>query len=242
VTAGASQPVPHAEVSLDQGGKTTASDSGEFRVDLGPQQKPGFPATFHVKNWVIVDPYVLARGRTYLPDPAAEPMSIRVLPLKDPGLVSDAAIRNMLLEKFARFPDVPGATSSLRQSPRLQLVAWPQGSVSSPAEAFLDRQAAATGLSGAEIEQALSAWRKAVADPYGKGLALLYTGQARAAIPLLSEGARAAPFVVSRLIPLALAQYTTGDSKAAAANLGKVLAVQPNDDILRGDLAKVNKR
>ena len=49
--------------------------------------KVGYPATFHVTNWVVVKPCELKNGRTYRHDPAAEPIEVLVLPPHDPRLL-----------------------------------------------------------------------------------------------------------------------------------------------------------
>jgi len=72
-------PVPRTEVRIDGAGANATTDSGEFGFPLSPPLKVGFPATFHVMGWVVIDPCILARGRMYLPDPQAETISIKIL-------------------------------------------------------------------------------------------------------------------------------------------------------------------
>ncbi len=47
-------------------GTHTTTDSGEFQFPLLPPPKVEFPPTFHVTRWVIIDPCVHVRGRTFL--------------------------------------------------------------------------------------------------------------------------------------------------------------------------------
>jgi len=80
--------VKHTEVSVDEGGTDVTTDSGKFSFPLSPRLRVGFPATFHVAGWVITDPCVHGRGRTYVPDPDAESVAITVLPRGDQQLLA----------------------------------------------------------------------------------------------------------------------------------------------------------
>jgi tetratricopeptide (TPR) repeat protein len=88
--------VPRAGVRIDGAGSTETSDSGEFAFPLSGNLRVGYAATFHVTNWVIVKPCELKNGRTYLRDPAAEPIEILVLPPRDPKLKSTAATESII--------------------------------------------------------------------------------------------------------------------------------------------------
>jgi hypothetical protein len=75
-----------------------ATDKGAFSFDV-PPFKVGFPYTFHVAGWVILDPCVLARGRLYLPDPDAEKVTLKVARPGDKSLLSANSI-GCLVEEF----------------------------------------------------------------------------------------------------------------------------------------------
>src|SRR6266851_4283720 len=99
--------LPHATVRIEGSGSTETSDSGEFTFPLSGNLKVGYAAIFHVTNWVILKPCELKNGRTYLRDPAAEPIEIFVLPPRDPRLKSATATESIigcLIEEEASQP------------------------------------------------------------------------------------------------------------------------------------------
>jgi len=102
VRTGDDQPVSHAEVDIDGINLGAATDKGAFSLDVPPFMI-GFPYTFHVTGWVIVDPCVLARGRLYLPDPDAEKVALRVVRPGDSRLLSANSIGCLVEEKASRF-------------------------------------------------------------------------------------------------------------------------------------------
>src|SRR5579872_4840633 len=116
-------PVSHAAVSVEGAGATVTSDSGEFALPMTSNLKVGMAAVFHVTNWIIVKPCELRNGRTYLRDPAAEPIEFFVLRRGDPRLRSvntALSIIGCVIEEeasqFARKPKSTGGRSSLRKS------------------------------------------------------------------------------------------------------------------------------
>jgi len=113
--------VKHTEVSVDEGGTDVTTDSGKFSFPLSPRLRVGFPATFHVAGWVITDPCVHGRGRTYVPDPDAESVAITVLPRGDQQLLAQNSIDCLMKEKFSRIEPKSGSAgkphASLRSSP-----------------------------------------------------------------------------------------------------------------------------
>ena len=112
-----SAPVPeHTEVSIDRAGTYLTTASGKFEIPLSPALKVGFPVTFQVNGWVVIDPCVLARGRTYLPDPEAEPIPIEVLRPGDRGLLSDNSIGCIVKERDSQFSPRSGSASGPRSS------------------------------------------------------------------------------------------------------------------------------
>ena len=96
-------PVARTEVSIEGSGVQLTTDSGEFQFPLVPPLKVGFPATFHVNSWVIIDPCILQRGRTYLPDPDAETIKLKVLPRGDRRLLSGSALSCVIEDRSSRF-------------------------------------------------------------------------------------------------------------------------------------------
>jgi tetratricopeptide (TPR) repeat protein len=88
--------LPHATVRIDGAGSTETSDSGEFSFPLSGNLKVGYPAVFHVSDWVILKPCELKNGRAYLHDAGAEPIEIVVLPQGDPRLKSAIAVDSMM--------------------------------------------------------------------------------------------------------------------------------------------------
>jgi tetratricopeptide (TPR) repeat protein len=81
----------HVTVRIEGAGSTETSDTGEFIFPLSGSLKVGYPAVFHVTDWVILKPCELKNGRTYLHDPGAEPLELLVLPPHDPRLLSATA-------------------------------------------------------------------------------------------------------------------------------------------------------
>jgi tetratricopeptide (TPR) repeat protein len=86
----------HATVRIDLAGSTVTSDSGEFTFPLSGKLKVGNVATFYVLDWIIVKPCEDKNGRTYLRDPAAEPIEILVLRPGDPQLKSVRATGSII--------------------------------------------------------------------------------------------------------------------------------------------------
>ena len=84
-------PVSHVEVRIEGAGATLTRDSGEFTMPMTGNLKVGMPAVFHVEQWIILKPCELRNGRTYLRDPAAEPIEFFVLRPGDPRLKSAKA-------------------------------------------------------------------------------------------------------------------------------------------------------
>jgi hypothetical protein len=97
--AKSSQPVAGAEVHIDGAGSDVATNSGEFRFPLRSPLRVGFPVTFHVVNWEIVNPCNLVRGRTYLPDPDAEVIPLTVLRHGDRRLGSGDSAACVVVER-----------------------------------------------------------------------------------------------------------------------------------------------
>jgi len=103
VTTDQQKAVPRAIVDVDaEAPSDVTTDSGKFHFPV-PPLKVGFAYTFSVLNWVVIDPCVLARGRLYLPDPDAEPITIRVLRSQDKRLLSSQTLGCLVKERFARF-------------------------------------------------------------------------------------------------------------------------------------------
>lgn len=96
-------PVARTEVRIDGAGANVTTDSGGFAFPLAPPLRVGFPATFRVSGWVVIDPCVLARGRMYLPDPDAETISIRVVRPHDRRLLSSRSLGCVIEEGASRF-------------------------------------------------------------------------------------------------------------------------------------------
>lgn len=96
------QPVSRADVDIDGVALGVASGKGVFNFDV-PPFKVGFPYTFHVAGWVILDPCVLARGRLYLPDPDAERIALKVVRPRDSRLLSPQSVGCLVEEKASRF-------------------------------------------------------------------------------------------------------------------------------------------
>ena len=122
-------PVSHAEVSVEGAGATVTSDSGQFAMAMGANLRVGLAAVFHVKNWVIIKPCELRNGRTYLRDPAAEPIEFFVLRRGDPKLravnASWSIIGCVIVEEASQFAKKPkadgGPRGSLHNMPFQQL-------------------------------------------------------------------------------------------------------------------------
>ena len=113
----------HVTVRIEGAGSTSTADSGEFTFPFTSTLKVGYPATFHVTDWVIVKPCELKNGRTYLHDPVAEPIELLVLPPHDPRLLSVAesgSLIDCIIEEEASqiAPKTPTTASPRSASPR----------------------------------------------------------------------------------------------------------------------------
>src|SRR5216684_697129 len=90
-------PVGGATVSILGGPRSDTRKTGEFVIqDIPPELKVGFPVTFVVSGWIIEDPINGDRGRTYFPDPSAEPIKIRVMKPGDAAFLKGPSIEKML--------------------------------------------------------------------------------------------------------------------------------------------------
>ncbi len=96
------QSIGHVDVDIDGTDLGLATDKGAFSLDV-PPFRVGFPYTFHVTGWVVVDPCVLARGRLYLPDPDAEKVPLKVARPGDSRLLSAKSIGCLFEEKASRY-------------------------------------------------------------------------------------------------------------------------------------------
>src|SRR5215471_10475658 len=97
--------VKRTTVSIEGPGgccSSVTTDTGQFNFSVPPLEI-GYPYTFHVEGWVIVDPCVLARGRVYLPNPKAEKVSIRVLPRGDRRIKSPGSLACIVVEETSQF-------------------------------------------------------------------------------------------------------------------------------------------
>src|SRR5713226_2310283 len=96
VSDGRSIPIRRTEIHIHNGPGSTTTDSGDFTIkDLPAHIKVGSPVTFLVKGWIIDDPYVGSRGRTYLPDPGSESLKIVVRKEGDQAFLSPLSIEKM---------------------------------------------------------------------------------------------------------------------------------------------------
>ena len=116
VLDGNDQGVAQTEVRTVGGQSDVTTVSGGFKFPLLPPLKVGFPVTFQVLGWAITDPCTLARGRTYLPDPDAESITLKVLRPGDPRLLSGRSIRCIVEEEASRFEAKPASGGSPHSS------------------------------------------------------------------------------------------------------------------------------
>jgi tetratricopeptide (TPR) repeat protein len=81
--------------------------AGEFIIEnIPPPIDVGFPVTFDVVGWIVEDPYSMGeRGRTYLPNPVAEPITLSVLAAGDRAFLEGPAIEKMLGQRVFLFED-----------------------------------------------------------------------------------------------------------------------------------------
>jgi tetratricopeptide (TPR) repeat protein len=114
------RPVRQTIVRVRNGGGDKTTDSGEFTIALPDKFKVGFPITFEVDQWIIMDPFVNDRGRTYLPNPEAETISIKVVRKGDKLLLSAPSIQKLVEKKQSTLELQPfvkgGPVSSLSGS------------------------------------------------------------------------------------------------------------------------------
>ena len=111
------EPVRQAIVRVRNAGGDKTTDSGEFTIALPQQFKVGFPITFEVTGWVIIDPFVNDRGRIYLPAPEAETVLIKVVRQGDARLLSASSIQKLLEKKLSSLEPKPEDTGHTVSSP-----------------------------------------------------------------------------------------------------------------------------
>jgi tetratricopeptide (TPR) repeat protein len=99
--------VPGAEVSIQGGPSPVPTDkTGAFRIEnLKPPFKVGLPVTFEVVGWIVVDPKLGEFGRTYFPDPAAEPTPLHVLKAGNPAFLQRPSIDGVVGQRVFFFEE-----------------------------------------------------------------------------------------------------------------------------------------
>jgi len=105
-------PVTRTEVRIVGASGNVTTDSGGFSFPLSPPLKVGYVVTFLVTGLVIIDPCMMARGRTYLPDPDAETIALKVVKPGDGRLLSPVSIGCIVQEKASRFEPKPTLSKS----------------------------------------------------------------------------------------------------------------------------------
>lgn len=114
--------VSRAVVGISQSGREdTTKDNGDFILTkLPPIFQPGVPATFYVNDWIIDSPYVAERGRTYLPRPDVEFITILVRKEGDRAFLSGPSVEQMLGQRVFFFGEVHPDESTRVREPKLQ--------------------------------------------------------------------------------------------------------------------------
>jgi len=215
------RPVAHVGVRVTNVGGTLSSDSGEFTIPLPSQLEPGDPILFRVKDWVVVDPFVGASGRTYIPRSNVEPMKIVVARKGDRGLLSN----QQLIQKI-----VQGVTSQI----------GPNSTSQPEADHFLADQARELGFTAEQLELAITAWSKNVQAPYQKGLAALYARQYQEASADIQHSISSSENdLVGKYDSLAAAEYGQGHYPASESALRKANAIHSNDPLVLNFLGVV---
>jgi hypothetical protein len=133
------QRVTHTEVRVDGGSGTVTTDSGEFRMLLPDNFQPGIPVLLHVKGWVVIDPFIGRRGRTYVPKDDHEEIAVIVVRPGDPTLLTALQIQQI--------------TKQLSQHDH------PDGARTSDAETMISAEAHELGVSVKQLSDAIDQWR-----------------------------------------------------------------------------------
>jgi hypothetical protein len=146
-------PVKRQQVQLRYASTVLTSNTGEFLIGNIPStMQIGFPITFFVPGWVIEQPFVGERGRTYMPDPRAEPVEIHVRKAGDSALLSPQSIQNILLQRAYHFAGgVTGAAPVPASHAHLMSVSFGDVAASQSAPSpewtlYLAEEAAAIGV------------------------------------------------------------------------------------------------
>jgi len=215
------KPVARVEVRVTNVGGTLSSDSGEFTIPLPSQLEPGDPILFRVKDWVVIDPFVGASGRTYVPRSSVEPMKIVVARKGDPGLLSNRQLIQQIIQ---------GVTSQI----------GPNSASPRESDHFLADQAKELGFTVEQLKLAITAWSKSVQEPYQKGLAALYARRYPEASAYIQQSISSSETdLVSKYSSLALAQYGQGHCPAAETALRKAYALHSDDPLVLNFLGVV---
>jgi len=113
--------VANTIVGIHNGPEGRTKDHGDFKLkNLPAIFTPGFPATFYVTGWIIESPFVENRGRTYLPRPDVEPITILVRKEGDRAFLSGPSVEQMLGQRVFFFGPLQPDESARVREPRLQ--------------------------------------------------------------------------------------------------------------------------
>jgi tetratricopeptide (TPR) repeat protein len=220
--------ISHAVVHIANLGDSVTTDSGEFKVDLPPSYKPGDAVILSVAGWVVLQPYVGSRGRTYLPNAASEEIEVIVAKSGDESLLSTEQIGSIVKESIQ---SVMSRNASDVSNPP-----------SNANDAFLSQRAQEIGFSVEQLKHAIGQWTRSVESPFEKGLAASYEGRYPEAIRSMSESIQASEEqLAERTMYLGLAYFDNGQYPQAKETLRKAnLLDESNTMVLSGLGAALN--
>ncbi len=227
------QALAHKEIVIEGFGKDITTDSGVFKFPLQPPLKIGYPVTFHISGWVIIDPCVLARGRTYLPNPEAEQISIKAVRLNDRKVLLANSLQCIIEEQISDFNSPSGIRVEDLCNPQFR-------GRSVRAAGQIEPQAKSLHLKPDELVSAISHWSSSAEEPFQKALAAFYDQEYAQASRYAAASLSTTDQHKSRaLVLLARAEYEKGNCVAAEIALREALSLRDADLQVRAALAFV---
>lgn len=167
------------------------SNEGDFALSIPAEMQAGYPITFYVEGWVIVQPsYNGVDGMVPLPaDKTGDVILLVAKPGEKAVLLDGANVKGMLLgatHGFEKLRDLrqqglirPGNPEMSPDDERIVAKQYFQ--------AWLDDRSAAIGISEADIDAAISSWTDHATTGLDRGLGLLYAGKIKEAINQLES-------------------------------------------------------
>jgi tetratricopeptide (TPR) repeat protein len=270
-TAGGA-PVGGTQIFIHDGPSSVSTKYGDFRIDnIPPPFTVGFPVTFEVVDWVIEDPFVGKRGRIYLPDPKAEPISLVVCRPGDEAFLQAPSIEKILGSRVfffethakSRPADTRPSQETLTHEAFRERSVYIQdasrlrpANFRSPApdethrwqimsdwDEFLSDRAKEIRIPKQRLIAAIEQWSTKVKTNYQKGLLALYRDDYALAAESFNQALKEGNAPVEQLyMSLAYGEYRKGNFLGAQSLLQRLIDLHPQDPILQESFDAVHRR